>query len=191
MTIDNFYGKKIVVIGGHQDDETLFCGGLLSEISNKSDINIICTSKPYPNRPDTLTRETALQNVCNYLGAKYIQLNFKDPGPQHYPEEDFIPTTQKIKSLLEEINPDIVITHNNVGEYGHIYHKFIHNVVLSVWKKTLIVFGVGLQDLDFEISFNTINKQRLFDFYLPQWNGPKMYSFAMLPESYKILNKWT
>lgn len=187
MNINNFFDKKIVVVISHQDDETLFCGGLLSEISNDSDITIVCVSKPYPNRPDTFTREQSLQNVCNHLHAKYIQLDFEDSGPENYPQNDFTNVKKKLHTLLDDLNPDMVITHNNVGEYGHVYHKFVHDIIVSIWKKHIIVFGIGLKSYDFEIHYNILNKKTLFDFYMPQWNGPKIYSFALEPEKYKTI----
>lgn len=190
MKINDFYNKKILVVGCHQDDETLFCGGLLTEIYKHSKLHLICTSKPYPNRPDTHTREKALSKVCDFLNMEYIQLNFDDPGPKKYPQEDFNKTLKTLKKHISKILPDIIITHNKKGEYGHIYHTFIHDVIASINPKcTVLNFGVGLDISDFFITFNEDKKNQLFNFYKPQWNGVSMYPFALKPELYKIWKK--
>ena len=110
MKINDFYNKKILVVGCHQDDETLFCGGLLTEIYKHSKLHLICTSKPYPNRPDTHTREKALSKVCDFLNMEYIQLNFNDPGPKKYPQEDFNKTyyhSNRDKNIFLQLVPAV------------------------------------------------------------------------------------
>tara|TARA_Y100001963_G_scaffold157807_1_gene255161 strand:+ start:1178 stop:1801 length:624 start_codon:yes stop_codon:yes gene_type:complete len=203
----NFKDKNILVIGAHQDDETLFCGGLLSNIKDTSNLNIVVVSKPMEGRPDTNTRIQSFKNVCNLLKAKPFQLDFGDTGPNNFEENfnhyqkngEFKRMVNKISDLIDDVNADFIITHNQVGEYGHCFHKIINRAVTECVEKNnkkckIIVFDVNLDTIynksvieKMVINYNIDEKIRLFECYMPYWNGIKMYSqFALKPEKYRI-----
>ena len=201
----DFKDKKVLVIGAHQDDETLFCGGLLSNIKDISDLNIVVISKPMEGRPDTKTRIESFNQVCNILKAKSFQLDFSDTGPNNFDENisllknngEFDRMVNKISDLIDDVKADFVITHNEVGEYGHCFHKVINRAVIysiNSKKCKLIVFDVNLDTIynksvikQMVINYNIEEKIKLFECYMPNWNGIKMYSqFALKPEKYRI-----
>ncbi|MGJ8624081.1 MAG: PIG-L family deacetylase [Yoonia sp.] len=215
-SVDEIAGKKVLLCVCHQDDETLFAGHLLNRLRGKSDIHIVSFFRPALGRKDTHTREQAFRDVGNAVGATTSQLPFA-VEPEHFPLRRMVPLPsdpERLRArqrrpisdhplyptfsaayvgLVRHLKPDVIITHNAVGEYGHREHVFLNAVVTDAWRKTndaqLLVFGQGLEEADFHVAGPTEAKDSLFDIYRPQWNGPKLYDFAFDPEGYVNVEK--
>ncbi|WP_342071131.1 hypothetical protein [Yoonia algicola] len=87
---------------------------------------------------------------------------------------------------MQQFKPDIVITHNANGEYGHREHVLLHHAVMHAAKEAelpaVLTFGNGQDRPGLEIAVNAEKKRELFAFYLPQWKGVERYDFALAPE---------
>ena len=48
-------------------------------------------------------------------------------------------------AVATRFSPDVVITHNEAGEYGHCYHKVVHRVCCQVFDREKLYFiGAGM-----------------------------------------------
>ena len=163
-----FAGQNTLIVVAHQDDESLYFGGLLCELANASPTNhitIACMTEPMPGRKDTLTRIEAFKKVCALLSADYRIYNFKDynhvPWKQvKYQLQDMQAT---VTNLIQEIQPQAIFTPNKLGEpnpnytskneynwwqrlslshqkkyQGHITHKLVHKAVTRAAQKQQI-----------------------------------------------------
>lgn len=202
-----FSNKSILVVATHQDDESLYFGGLLSTIKNTNKILINSVTEPKKNRKDTHTRIESFKNVCNLLSCEYVLSNFQDLG-----ETFNINSNKKMRNEIKdsiikivlERKIDIVITHNIDGNpnsgynTGHSMHKLvshsvhdaIYDLLINHNKKTeLYVDGVGIKNKnfkDYNVNFEINDKKKLLDCYLPNWT-PSSYSWWKNPEKfYKI-----
>ena len=146
--------KKVLLVVAHQDDEALFCGALLSEIRGTSDVTVICMSKPkHPQYVEP--RNECFRKVCEKVEARAIVTAF--PEARHVwsnaellwrqRPEQIAAMEDLLRAQADAFPPDVVITHNAAGEYGHCYHKVVHRVCRQVFPPDKLYFiGVGSRD---------------------------------------------
>lgn len=104
------------IVVAHPDDETLWCGGLMARFPRRW--TVICCSIP---RTDPI-RAWKFFAACEFLGATARLLPFTEPGPD-----------EPLGNLeaLDLAGFDCIVTHNEVGEYGHRHHRDVHAHVLA------------------------------------------------------------
>lgn len=128
IIIDKPYNKLLIV--AHPDDETLWG---YHQLKNSKDWKILCVTNA-----NNITRVSELKNIAIHFDTALEIWNYED-SPLHYNMHP-----QLYKDIAHEINkPNVkmVLTHNPLGEYGHIQHIKVSNVVLSVSKKPTYVFS--------------------------------------------------
>lgn len=136
------------LVVAHPDDETLWFGGLL--IANPGDWTVICASIP---RRDTV-RAWKFFSACERLGARGRIL----PWVESEPNEPL--------AHLDEIDLTAcgcVVTHNAVGEYGHLHHRCVHEHVMRNFAGPVLVTGYGLEAAGYAIALNDAQWRRKLD----------------------------
>lgn len=130
---------RVLVIFPHADDEAITCGGSLHRFSTDGSavaLVILTKGERGPNAThngslkDIRTREA--QAVSAILGiSRLIQEDFGD-GELHAKRQEL---RTFIASLIEQEKPDLLITHDLAGLYGHTDHITCSEVI-SELKKT-------------------------------------------------------
>jgi SAM-dependent methyltransferase len=127
---------KIAVIVAHPDDEILWCGGLL--IRNKG-FDVICCSIPYRD-PE---RVLGFFKAMKMLGHHPFLLPFSEESAN---------TPLKNLNLISLQDYEIIITHNEQGEYGHLHHQQVNQHITQNFFKKIYSFGFGNGKIVCELS---------------------------------------
>ena len=194
--------SRLLVIA-HPDDEVIFLWPFLE--GDCSDLTILCCTSDFnnPKRSFCKFRKNALAKVAELKGASLVCID----NPSDLPEElgkrrlegqgdesaPFRAAIDKIGDLVEDLSKgcEYVATHNPMGEYGHLDHKIVFDVVLkrsmceirytdicmsTNWQRELVI-PTRVREIFYKekISDHEINENLL--------------SFA--ERAYKLTNGWT
>jgi len=114
---------RILVIFPHADDEAVTCGGFLHHVTRSGKaVTLVVLTKgekgPNATRADSLKdmRTKEARAVASFLGiTRLIQEDFGDAELQHKKQK----LRLFIATLIEQEQPDLLITYDLAGFYGH------------------------------------------------------------------------
>lgn len=150
--------KQPVLLGifAHPDDESFGPGGTLARYAAEGGAVHVCTltdgaaGTADPDCWDCLEgykdlaqrRVEELRCAVEILGGKLHFIGYRDSGMAgdpandhpnafiHQPRED---VAGRITRLIRELQPDIMITHDDTGNYFHPDHIYTHHVVVAAF----------------------------------------------------------
>jgi len=131
--LDTKYNKLMIV--AHPDDEVMWG---FSELLN-NDYLVVCITCGSSTK-----RVREFIKVMDYTNDDYIMLNYPDKikGERTDWKDEYNYIVNDIERIIDYKDWDIVVTHNPKGEYGHIHHKVISNIVTNISDKDkLMYFG--------------------------------------------------
>jgi LmbE family N-acetylglucosaminyl deacetylase len=128
--------QRVLVIFPHADDEAITCGGFLHRISKRGcavTLALLTKGEKGPNAThasnlkELRTREA--QSVAAILGiSKLIQEDFGDGALRQKKQE----LTTYIAALIEQEKPDLLITYDRAGLYGHWDHITCSEIITEL-----------------------------------------------------------
>jgi hypothetical protein len=185
LLLDKLERKRVLLVTAHFDDEVLFAGGLLTVLKTPPDI--LCVHKIYEKRDNPELFEQGFRAVVKSLNCNAFFGGFV-PTKAKFMEgraTEYCFKCALIARYLAKYNRyDVIITHNAIGEYGHIDHVIVHYACKIAFKKhEMYNFGYPLKTANLTVEYNVARKKRLVDCYLPTWN-PMGYPFCYEPETY-------
>lgn len=131
--------KNTLVIFPHPDDEVLTTGGLIHTLSNSGNkVNLVILSKGERGTVDaTISNELKqirtdeAKNVAKILGVNLYLNDFGDGeiGKNRVIIKDYLDT------MISKLHPDLIITYDLSGLYGHEDHIVCSEVVTELVKK--------------------------------------------------------
>jgi len=131
---------KILAIDPHPDDETMLSGGFIANFSRNKKVELkhICVTKGEKGDEILKISETELANIrekeyekaIKVLGCEDFEIwDFHDGKVEVESKE----ITKKLHAELNKFQPDIILTYERAGLYGHPDHvaltKIIHDLV--------------------------------------------------------------
>jgi len=147
----------LMAVHAHPDDEALGTGGVLARYGDQGvrTVLVTCTDGELgdgpggtkPGEPDhdeaavVAVRRRELEASCAVLGVSHLELlGYRDSGmdgwPQngapgafwHVPVED---AAARLATLMERYRPQVVVTYDEHGFYGHPDHIQAHRVTMA------------------------------------------------------------
>jgi len=165
-------GKKVLVVVAHHDDESLFCGGLLTEISGKCDLTIMCVHQYFKYRNNAEKWNDAFKKIDTVIRAKLVQGDAVPHKADDYFDayftvpHNYYKIKDMVQKVVDEINPDVIISHNQVGEYGHVDHVLVSYAVSKLTgSHKSYKFGTGIKKTDTKVIYDKKKKKRLIGLY--------------------------
>lgn len=131
--------KKWALVVAHPDDEAMWFAGLI--LSNPGDWTIYCCSIP---KADPL-RALKFFDACEVLGAIGILIPLTEPSASE---------PMKRADLLALDRYDRIVTHNGVGEYGHLHHVGLHDEIATRWPDKIVSGGYGREPQPYRIDLS-------------------------------------
>ena len=134
--------QKIMAIFAHPDDEGAIGGTLAAYARQGMEVTLVCTTRgeageisdPALATAETLgeVRQRELEAACQILGIEQLYfLDYCDSGmegtaengrPTAFMQADPVEVKGKLVGLMRQLEPDIVITFEPFGWYGHPDH---------------------------------------------------------------------
>lgn len=140
---------KILVFVAHPDDETILTGGVLALLAGAgAEVHYLCATRgeggevgepPLCIQADLgHVRENEMRCAVKVLGGESVTfLDYIDPvigeNDALYPyASDLEKVASRVFEHIQNIRPDVIITHGSNGEYGHPAHVLTHRAALKV-----------------------------------------------------------
>lgn len=146
--------KTLIFFGAHPDDESFGAGSTLSQYATAG-AKVYCVSSTggemgtvdpkHLKGHETIKKLRAAELKCaaQVLGLSGVfNLGYHDSGMQgsadnkHPDSLAMAPieeVTKRAVKIIREVKPDIVITHDNTGGYGHPDHIATHNAIVKAF----------------------------------------------------------
>ena len=140
--------RRLLAVLAHPDDETFGCGGLLAKYASEGvQVSLICATRgevgeisdPSLATPENLAqvREGELRAACEALGVNDLFiLGYRDSGmagtqdnehPEALCRADLQEVSGRVLKIIRETRPQVVVTFDPNGGYGHPDHILIHH----------------------------------------------------------------
>jgi len=153
--------ESVMVIIAHPDDESLITGTLAKLVHEGKVVTVLCATRgevgeitdPAIATPETLgaVREQELGAAMQELGVSDVRfLDYRDSGMAGTPENDDpralvqaepMEVTMDLTAIMQEVNPDVVITWDASGGYGHPDHIRVHETATDAFNSYLMRSG--------------------------------------------------
>ena len=127
--------KKILVISAHPDDDALVCGGTIAKFSEeKSDVFVIYFTDGVSARlkNKNIKKEILCRRKNSIQAAKILGIKkcfFFSYPDNKLDKAPLLEITQKIEKIINQIKPEIVITHSEHDL--NIDHQIINRAVIT------------------------------------------------------------
>ncbi len=148
--------KRLLVAIAHPDDETFGIGGTMARLRREGwSVTVVCATRgevgeisdPALATPETLgqVRERELREACAVLGVDDVRfLAYRDSGMPGTPENadpralcnaEPAAAVAAFAAQLHEVRPDLVITWDPSGGYGHPDHLAVHRHASAAFER--------------------------------------------------------
>lgn len=184
----------LMAVHAHPDDEAIGTGGILAKYASEGirTVLVTCTKgelgdvlnpsyvPPRPGMSITEIREEELAQAMKILRVSaYHNLGYKDSGmagtsgnmdPKAFAQADVTAATHRLVRLIRKERPQVVVTYDENGIYGHPDHVMAHRVTQK--------------------AFTAANDSDLIlDTSEPPWQPRKLYHLAIPMERLKRFRK--
>lgn len=124
---------SVLCVHAHPDDEALFTGGILARSASAGARTsvVTCTWKDGDARVDELRSSLSILGAGEPRLLGYTDNAFAEGVP--FCSAPFDEAVGKVVEHIREFKPDIVVTYDAYGSYGHPDHIHAHRVTLAAF----------------------------------------------------------
>lgn len=140
MSDETASAPRLMAIFAHPDDESFTMAGSMARATRRgSPVALVCATRgeegqiadPSLATPENLgqVREQELRNAMAAVGV--TDLTFLDYIDGHLAEADQREALAKVVFQIRRFRPDVVVTFDAKGGYGHVDHMAIHRLAVA------------------------------------------------------------
>lgn len=176
LKLDQFNNLKVLFIYPHPDDETMASGAFMSYLTKNNRVKVVTVTpgqhgdelvKVPPEQLAEIRRKEFINAVTNLGVTDYEIWDFID-GKTKYAMSEI---KSRVKALIESFKPDLVVTYEKYGVYGHPDHmvlsKIVHELEKEMKFKTL--YSTIAQKIFKRINLPTFMAESQISPTLPQY----------------------
>src|SRR4051794_40495505 len=145
----------LMAVHAHPDDEAISTGGVLALAAAQGirTVLVTCTGGEVGEiAPDTQVsaealgevRERELREACKLLNITHLELlGYRDSGmigtadnenPASFAQADLTVATARLVELVRKYRPQVLVTYNENGFYGHPDHINAHRITAGAYE---------------------------------------------------------
>jgi mycothiol conjugate amidase Mca len=145
----------LMAVHAHPDDETIGTGGVLARAAAQGirTVLVTCTGGEVGEiAPETgvsleslgEVRKRELEEACKILDITHLELlGYRDSGmagtadnehPNAFARADLTEATAKLATLVRKYRPDVLVTYDENGFYGHPDHINAHRITVGAYE---------------------------------------------------------
>jgi LmbE family N-acetylglucosaminyl deacetylase len=135
--------RALLAVHAHPDDETVTMGGTLARYSAAGTRTILVTCTTGDLGAAASVRALELEAAARVLGiARVVQLGYADSGmageaantrPGAFFVADVEQVSRRVVAILEEERPQVLVTYDETGGYGHPDHIKARQVAVAAF----------------------------------------------------------
>jgi N-acetyl-1-D-myo-inositol-2-amino-2-deoxy-alpha-D-glucopyranoside deacetylase len=146
--------RVLMAVHAHPDDECFMTGGILARVTAEGGRSVLVTctdgavgeiADPALATPENLAevRARELDESVRILGiSRLAKLGYRDSGmagtpdndnPASFKQADFDQAVEKVVRLVREERPQVIVTYDENGGYGHPDHIRAHQVAVAAF----------------------------------------------------------
>jgi LmbE family N-acetylglucosaminyl deacetylase len=140
MTDDAARPPRLMAIFAHPDDESFTMAGTMARATRRgSPVALVCATRGEEGKiadPSLATqenlgqvREQELRNAMAAVGVSDV--TFLDYIDGHLAEADQREALAKVVYQIRRFQPDVIVTFDSKGGYGHVDHMAIHRLAVA------------------------------------------------------------
>ncbi len=152
----------LMAVHAHPDDEASMTGGILADAHARgiTTVLVTCTDGALGDSPDgrnpehddhdpeavVAHRHEELANAAAILGITHLhELRYRDSGMMGWPQNDaqgafwntpVAEAAARLAALIEQYQPDVIVTYDENGFYGHPDHIQANRITLAAIAET-------------------------------------------------------
>jgi len=146
--------RTLLIVGAHPDDETFGCGGTLAHYARKGvKVFYACATRGEAGSSDPEHMEgfatmgdmrwSELQCAAKAIGMVAMHLGYRDSGmpgsednkhPQALISAPVDEVAGRVVRAIRELKPQVIITSDPSGGYGHPDHIAMHNATVRAFQ---------------------------------------------------------
>jgi LmbE family N-acetylglucosaminyl deacetylase len=138
--------RTLLAVHAHPDDETIATGGTLARYAAEGvrTVVVTCTSGDLGEGADpdiAALRQRELRKAATVLGvSRLVNLGYLDSGMPGWPDNhrpgaffaaELSEAAARLEAIIQEEQPQVLITYDETGGYGHPDHVKAHQVTLA------------------------------------------------------------
>jgi len=142
--------RKLLAVMAHPDDESFGPGGALAKaVADGVEVHLVTATDGAAGTAEGLAgealaeeRRRELKRAATALGVTLHLLDYRDSGfhdpeaaahPDAFVTADLDEVIRAIQSKIQEVKPDVLLTHDETGGYGHPDHVLCHDATVAAF----------------------------------------------------------